>query len=307
MRMEQLRCLVDIAQTGSLTSTAQRLYMTQPAVSQRIKQLEQDLGVELLVRTKSGTELTAVGEQMVNYAKQILEIEQEMMHISKQHTMQLDSSVEMKICSTSSVAEIVLPDIIAKQSVHRKKLSFKIQQANDIGELMQQVQSGQCNFGMMTYNEQKIQDVLKQYEGLQLSTLALDELVVVTDRKYVKEEMEYFPMELYFPLELYKNPVTTLYNIMAIDEIRDVTLQKNIVASNNADFHRRMIEKAGAIVAMPGLAYQYFFNAKRYIGLPLENIKVPLIHAAIYRSDADEQVQSIIAMIRRELMQKQMN
>lgn len=76
--MEQLKCLVDIAQTGSLTSTAQRLYMTQPAVSQRIKQLEQDLGVDLLIRTKAGTQLTTAGEKIVKYAEQILKIEQEM-------------------------------------------------------------------------------------------------------------------------------------------------------------------------------------------------------------------------------------
>ena len=44
MRLEQLKCLVDIAQTGSITGTAQRMYATQQAVSKSIKQLEKELG-----------------------------------------------------------------------------------------------------------------------------------------------------------------------------------------------------------------------------------------------------------------------
>lgn len=301
MRMEQLRCLVDIAQTGSLTSTAQRLYMTQPAVSQRIKQLELDMGVELLVRTKTGTELTPVGERMVKYAKEILALEEEMQLICEQSVIEPEVPVEIKICSTSSVTDIVLPDIIAKLGAQKKHLSVRIYQANDLDELLQQVESKQCSFGMITYNEEKLRDILQLHDELQLATLALDELVVVTDRKYIKEKTGYMPLKQYI------DSVTTQYDILSIEEIRDVSLQKNPVASNNAEFHRRMIEKTGAIVSMSGLAYQYFFNAKRYIGLPLENMKVPLIHGAIYRKDIDEQAQSMIAMIRKELMQNNKN
>ena len=301
MRMEQLRCLVDIAQTGSLTSTAQRLYMTQPAVSQRIKQLEQDLGVELLVRTKAGTELTAAGERIVAYAKQILELEDEMKLLCEQGAMEQTVPVEMNVCSASAVTDIVLPDIISKLGVQRKSLSIRIHQANTLDELIQQVEGKQCSFAMVTYNEEKLRDILTTHESLRLATLALDELVVVTDRKYIKEDKGYLSLTRYL------NSITTQYGLLPTDEIREASMQKNPMSSNNADFHRRMIEKAGAIVAMPGLAYQYFFNAKRYAGLPLENMKVPLIHGAIYHSDADDQTQSVIAMIRKELMQNNKN
>ena len=54
MRIEKLKCLLDIAQTGSISATAQRLYISQQAVSKNIKHLEQELGVEVLVRTKTG-------------------------------------------------------------------------------------------------------------------------------------------------------------------------------------------------------------------------------------------------------------
>ena len=52
MRLEQLQCLLDVAQTGSLTSTAKRLFVSQQAVSKSIKQLEEELGVRIVIYNK---------------------------------------------------------------------------------------------------------------------------------------------------------------------------------------------------------------------------------------------------------------
>ena len=72
MRLEQLKCLLDIAHTGSITNTAQRLFISQQAVSKSIKQLERELGLELLIRTKTGVTLTDAGEEVVRYAENML-------------------------------------------------------------------------------------------------------------------------------------------------------------------------------------------------------------------------------------------
>ena len=296
MRMEQLRCLADIAETHSLTTTAQRLFMTQPAVSQRIKQLEQDLGVSLLVRTNMGVQLTADGEMVLQYARQILQAEENMKRSCERSATQTEAAVEVRICSTSSVTNIVLPDVIARLDAQQKNVSLKITLTNDIHELFQQVQEGICDLGILTYNaealERKFQSV---QDDLRMEILALDELVMVTDRKSLKENLTVFPMQEY------NRRVKTLYNILPTEETRESTAKITVAASNDADFHRRMIEKAGAVVAMSGLAYQYFFSTKKYIGLPLECNPVPLAHAAVYRHDANIQLQSLIAMIAREL------
>ena len=72
MRMDQLNCLVDIAQTGSLTSTAKRLFVSQQAVSKSIKQLEEELGVTILIRTKTGVTFTEDGIAVVEFARKVL-------------------------------------------------------------------------------------------------------------------------------------------------------------------------------------------------------------------------------------------
>ena len=72
MRVEQLRCLVDIAQTGSLTSTAKRLFVSQQAVSKSIAQLEEELGVTILIRSKAGVNFTEEGLSVLDFARKVL-------------------------------------------------------------------------------------------------------------------------------------------------------------------------------------------------------------------------------------------
>ena len=50
MRFEQLECLLAVEETGSFVGAAQRLFLTQQAISMSMKQLEQELGQPLLVR-----------------------------------------------------------------------------------------------------------------------------------------------------------------------------------------------------------------------------------------------------------------
>jgi len=73
MDVKQLRALVAIAQTRSVTRAAAVLNLVQPAVSRQLKQLEEDVGVPLFERKRHGMELTAAGLSLVAYARRILD------------------------------------------------------------------------------------------------------------------------------------------------------------------------------------------------------------------------------------------
>jgi len=66
--------------------------------------------------------------------------------------------------------------------------------------------------------------------------------------------------------------------------------------SNDADFHRAMMEKNGAIVIMPSLAQQYFFTSKKIAQVELSTA-TPVLHGAVYRKDVEHHVQEIVSMI----------
>lgn len=72
MELYQLRAFAAVADSGQLTRAADRLHLSQPAVSAQIKALEEDLGQRLFDRTSSGMELTLVGRELLELAQRVL-------------------------------------------------------------------------------------------------------------------------------------------------------------------------------------------------------------------------------------------
>ena len=75
-----LRSLVAVADTGGVTRAAGILNLTQSAVSMQLKRLEESLGADLLDRSARTIALTATGEQLVSYARRMLELNDEALH-----------------------------------------------------------------------------------------------------------------------------------------------------------------------------------------------------------------------------------
>ncbi|MEM7193905.1 MAG: LysR family transcriptional regulator [Pseudomonadota bacterium] len=69
MNIESLRAFLEIASSGSVLSAAERLHITQSAVSARLKQLETRVGRTLFYRKRAGMELTPAGSQFLRHAQ----------------------------------------------------------------------------------------------------------------------------------------------------------------------------------------------------------------------------------------------
>lgn len=72
MELYQLRSFVTVAALGHVTRAAERLHVSQPAVSAQLKALEDELGVSLFERTRGGVTLTSVGERLLPRAEAVL-------------------------------------------------------------------------------------------------------------------------------------------------------------------------------------------------------------------------------------------
>ncbi len=72
MKFSQLKYFLVVAEEGQITTAAAKLHMTQPPLSQQLKQLEDSLGVKLFNRTAKGIELTAAGRLLYTRGSQIL-------------------------------------------------------------------------------------------------------------------------------------------------------------------------------------------------------------------------------------------
>ena len=74
LNLSQLQTFVMVASEGSMTAAADKLFLTQPAVSQQMKNMEDDLGVELIVRGSKQIKMTAQGEILYEHAKKLLSL-----------------------------------------------------------------------------------------------------------------------------------------------------------------------------------------------------------------------------------------
>lgn len=74
-----LRSFVTIAETGSMTRAASRLFMTQSAISMQIKRLEEAIGLSVFERSAQGMTTTDSGEQLLSFARQMLTMNDEAM------------------------------------------------------------------------------------------------------------------------------------------------------------------------------------------------------------------------------------
>lgn len=73
MTLNQLKYVIEIAETGSVTAAAQRLFIAQPSLSKAVSELEKEMGITIFARTNRGVYLTEDGTKFLSYARQITE------------------------------------------------------------------------------------------------------------------------------------------------------------------------------------------------------------------------------------------
>ena len=86
--LEQLRTLVAVADAGSLTAAAPRVYLSQSSVSEQIRKLEERAGQSLLTRSKAGVAPTEAGLRLLGHARRILALSDEAFRDLRGETLQ---------------------------------------------------------------------------------------------------------------------------------------------------------------------------------------------------------------------------
>ena len=140
--LNTFKTLVD---TGHFTKTAERLFMTQPGVSQHIKKLEQACGHALLQREKKSFELTEQGRQVYQYAVQLVQNETMLLQ-----QLAFDNPFEghCRLSCSGSLALLLYPKLLDLQQQH-PQLIIELEAAPN-QKILADVQSGEVDLGIVT-------------------------------------------------------------------------------------------------------------------------------------------------------------
>jgi LysR family transcriptional regulator, benzoate and cis,cis-muconate-responsive activator of ben and cat genes len=81
MELRHIRYFLAVSEEGSFGRAAQRLHISQPALSRQIVDLERNLGQRLFARTSKGVALTPAGEALIGHGRQLLRLESATRHV----------------------------------------------------------------------------------------------------------------------------------------------------------------------------------------------------------------------------------
>jgi DNA-binding transcriptional LysR family regulator len=165
----RLKVFYTVAQRLSFTRAAAELFITQPAVTKHIKELEQQLNAQLFRRNGSSIVLTTAGKILMQYAEKIFqtytELENELAQLNNME------SGTVHIGASTTVAQTILPKILALFKKNYPEVTFTFIQANtDV--ITQLVLAGKIDIAIV--------EGAAHHPQIAYSAFAKDEIVLVT-------------------------------------------------------------------------------------------------------------------------------
>lgn len=163
MTLQQLRYIITIVNCGSISEAAKQLYITQPSLSNAVKELEQEYNISIFNRTSKGISLSPDGSEFLSYARQILE----QTDLMEQHY--LDKKPLKRICSISTqhyaFAVNAFVNLVSRQENDEYEFTLRETRTH---EIIEDVKNFRSELGILYLNDfnEKVMKKLFKESGL---------------------------------------------------------------------------------------------------------------------------------------------
>ena len=230
-KVKRYHTFLKVIELGSFTKTAEELGYTQSAISQMIQSLESELETTLLLRSRSGIELTADGKELLPYIYNICNSYHNLSEkLKEMHNLQ---SGVIRIGTFSSISCHWLPQLIDEFHKTHPGISFELHQVVEYNEMADLIQNGHVDFGFLTpdaagshphidLDEDQMMAVLSANHPLaSQNTVTLEQMAnepyILLDEGDINEPLSYFRSNHLEPQIRYR--VHDDYTIMSMVEL----------------------------------------------------------------------------------------
>ena len=162
-----------VAAEGSFSKAAEKLYVSQPYLSQHVLRLEKEFGVKLLDRSQTPLRLTEAGRVYVNYLESGKRLEQKL--LSDLGELSRDREQTLRLALSSWRAGVLLPDILPAYSAQFPQVRLDVMEY-PTNELYGLVAGDKADLAVMNTN-------LETPEGITVETIINERILLAGNRK----------------------------------------------------------------------------------------------------------------------------
>ncbi|WP_243354496.1 LysR family transcriptional regulator [Bacillus litorisediminis] len=146
MHFSDCKLLSVLAQEMNMRKAAEKLFVSQPALSQRLQTIEKDWGAQLFIRSQKGLTLTSAGEKVVEYANMVIRQEEKV----REELSLLESKVfgTLKIACATIVGQNWLPQILKRYVTKYPQVKISLITGWS-SEILKSVYDGEVHIGII--------------------------------------------------------------------------------------------------------------------------------------------------------------
>ena len=160
MTLQQLKYYVEIVNCGSISKAAKSLFITQPSLSNTVKDLETEVGIELFARTPKGISLTTDGIEFLGYARQVVE------QTSLLEQRYLDKKPSRRLCSISTqhyaFAVNAFVNMVKKSGADEYEFTLRETRTHEIIDDVKNLRSELGILYMNPFNKKVLEKLLRE-------------------------------------------------------------------------------------------------------------------------------------------------
>ncbi|MBD5643025.1 LysR family transcriptional regulator [Clostridium botulinum] len=274
MNFEYLQSFYITVKCNSISKAAEALHLTQPGLSMQLKNLEKEIGADLLIRSNKGVRPTEEGKIIYNYADTILSmkdnIERDIKNIKK-------TRPKLIISSCKSVGEYALPCSIYIFKKFNKEVDIDMEILNST-EVMEKLCDHSSNIGI-------IQDLPKD-KSIDAKLITSDELILVGNNKYNKDNITLEELKN-LPLILREKTSSATYLVKKALSQKGVSIEDlNIVYNlNSPEAIKSSICAGKGFAFLPKLTVKKELKKESIKHINLENIDIKFNYYVIFRKN----------------------
>lgn len=293
MRLEYIRSFIEVVNYKSFSLAAKYLFLSQPTISTHIKQIESELGVQLLVRSTKDVLLSEEGKIFYPYALQLLETENKALKQLSKAEGETGGMVTMAVSSVPG--NYMLPQFISSFRTKHVDVNFRIMEG-DSGSVLQKLLNFDAELGIGSLNSGN--------EKIHSEVLFEDEIVLVTPNtsQYRKLNgvfpMEQLKTESFITRETGSGTKTITENIE--QELKLQIKHSQIAAQfESSEMVRRAVEAGAGVAFISRVAIKESLEKQRVLEFAFPNVRSKRKIYLMYHSDrvlgnaAEKVVQSL--------------